>query len=109
MYEYDPKKVFIYASNFIIGIKKLSDETHRWPGLIISCFSTEVLIYFHLRSYNFVISFPFKMSTETKPSKAEYIIEQLNVNNAKKIALLTVMCFIMYHGYIHTRYGSIKS
>lgn len=60
---------------------------------------------FSSHKYNFV-SFPVKMSTETKPSKAEYIIEQLNVNNAKKIALLTVMCFIMYHGYIHTRYGS---
>lgn len=39
------------------------------------------------------------------PSKAEYLIKQLNVTNAKKIALLLVLCFIGYHGLIHLRYG----
>lgn len=38
-------------------------------------------------------------------SKAEYYIQQLNVNNAKKVALCLVLGFICYHGLIHLRYG----
>jgi N-acetylneuraminate 9-O-acetyltransferase len=34
-------------------------------------------------------------------SKAEYIILQLNVKNAKKIALLLVLLSICYHGLIN--------
>ncbi|GAB0100574.1 CAS1 domain-containing protein 1 [Sergentomyia squamirostris] len=39
-------------------------------------------------------------------SKAEYIIQQLNVNNAKKVALLMVLAFVAYHGLLHLRYGT---
>lgn len=39
------------------------------------------------------------------PSKAEYLIQQLNVTNAKKVAVLMVLGFIAYHGVIHLRYG----
>lgn len=39
------------------------------------------------------------------PSKAEYLIQQLNVTNAKKVALFMVLGFIVYHGVIHLRYG----
>lgn len=40
-------------------------------------------------------------------AKAEYYIQQLNVNNAKKVALCLVLGFICYHGLIHMRYGEI--
>lgn len=44
---------------------------------------------------------------ETKStSKAEYFIQQLNANNAKKVALLMVIGFIVFHGLIHLRVGS---
>ncbi|XP_055704657.1 N-acetylneuraminate 9-O-acetyltransferase isoform X1 [Phlebotomus papatasi] len=39
-------------------------------------------------------------------SKAEYIIQQLNVGNAKKIALMMVLAFMAYHGLLHLRYGT---
>lgn len=39
-------------------------------------------------------------------STAEYYIQQLNVNNAKKVALCLVLGFICYHGLIHLRYGT---
>lgn len=42
---------------------------------------------------------------ENNVSKAEYYIQQLNVNNAKKVALCMVLGFICYHGLIHLRYG----
>lgn len=42
---------------------------------------------------------------ELDASKAEYYIQQLNVNNAKKVALCLVLGFICYHGLIHLRYG----
>lgn len=42
---------------------------------------------------------------ERNVSKAEYYISQLNVNNAKKVALCLVLGFIFYHGLIHLRYG----
>lgn len=46
------------------------------------------------------------MSSEAQnPSKAEYLIQQLNVTNAKKVAILMVIGFIAYHGVIHLRYG----
>lgn len=45
------------------------------------------------------------MVSEPQPTKAEYIIQQLNNNNAKKIAFLLVLGFIGYHGLIHLRYG----
>lgn len=43
---------------------------------------------------------------ENNIGKAEYYIQQLNVKNAKKIALCLVIGFICYHGLIHLRYGS---
>lgn len=47
------------------------------------------------------------MINEERKSQAEYIIQQINVNNAKKIALLVVIGFIVYHGLIHIRYGKL--
>lgn len=44
--------------------------------------------------------------TNNGVSKAEYYIQQLNVNNAKKVALCLVLGFICYHGLIHLRYGN---
>ncbi|XP_055617219.1 N-acetylneuraminate 9-O-acetyltransferase isoform X2 [Toxorhynchites rutilus septentrionalis] len=46
------------------------------------------------------------MGSETKISKAERFIQNLNVINAKKLALLMVIGFIIYHGLLHLRYGS---
>lgn len=45
------------------------------------------------------------MTDEPKLSKAEYIIQQLNVLTAKKIATLLAVSFILYHSLIHYRYG----
>lgn len=48
------------------------------------------------------------MSSEqamTKKSKAENLIQKLNVHNAKKVALLLVLSFIGYHGILHFNYG----
>lgn len=42
---------------------------------------------------------------ERNVNKAEYYIQQLNSNNAKKVALCLVLGFIFYHGLIHLRYG----
>lgn len=42
---------------------------------------------------------------ENNVNKAEYYIQQLNSNNAKKVALCLVLGFIFYHGLIHMRYG----
>lgn len=44
-------------------------------------------------------------ATQTQQTKAEYIIQQLNVTNAKKVTILLVLGFIAYHGLIHLRYG----
>lgn len=43
--------------------------------------------------------------TGNESSRAEYLIGQLNVTNAKKVAVLMVLGFICYHGLIHLRYG----
>lgn len=43
--------------------------------------------------------------SEKNIGRAEYYIQQLNVNNAKKVALCLVLGFICYHGLIHLRYG----
>lgn len=45
---------------------------------------------------------------ENNIGKAEYYIQQLNVKNAKKIALCLVIGFICYHGLIHLRYGNLS-
>lgn len=42
---------------------------------------------------------------QNSTTKAEYIIQQLNAANAKKVAVLLVVGFICYHGLIHLRYG----
>lgn len=39
-------------------------------------------------------------------SGAERIIEQINSANAKKIALLLVIGFAIYHGLLHIQYGN---
>ena len=41
-------------------------------------------------------------------TKAEYIIQQLNATNAKKVALCLVIGFIVYHGIIHLRFGQFS-
>lgn len=38
-------------------------------------------------------------------SKAEYLIQQLNANNFKKLALFIVIGFIVYHGILNWQYG----
>lgn len=45
------------------------------------------------------------MSRNARQTKAEYIISQINVYNAKKVACLMVFGFIIYHGLIHIHYG----
>lgn len=45
------------------------------------------------------------MGVDGNQSKAEQIIQQLNAANAKKVALLMVLGFIIYHGLIHLRFG----
>lgn len=41
-------------------------------------------------------------------SKAEQIIGQINADNAKRIALLLVAGFAIYHGILHLRYGKLN-
>lgn len=45
------------------------------------------------------------MTEDFKVSKAEYIIQQLNVNTAKKVCFFLCLSFIFYHSLIHYRYG----
>lgn len=46
------------------------------------------------------------MVTDNKnKSKAEQLIDQINADNAKRIALLLVIGFVIYHGVLHLRYG----
>ena len=40
-----------------------------------------------------------------RPTKAEHLIQQLNANNAKKVALLLVLGFVAYHGILNWQYG----
>lgn len=39
------------------------------------------------------------------PTKADLFMEQLNATNAKKVALLLVLGFILYHGLLNWNYG----
>ncbi|KAH8368347.1 hypothetical protein KR084_010355 [Drosophila pseudotakahashii] len=39
------------------------------------------------------------------PTKADIFMEQLNATNAKKVALLLVLGFIVYHGLLNWNYG----
>lgn len=39
------------------------------------------------------------------PTKADLFIEQLNATNAKKVALLIVLGFVLYHGLLNWNYG----
>ncbi|XP_050332168.1 N-acetylneuraminate 9-O-acetyltransferase [Bactrocera neohumeralis] len=41
-----------------------------------------------------------------RPTKAERLIQELNANNAKKVALLLVLGFVAYHGILNWQYGS---
>lgn len=47
------------------------------------------------------------MTDDFRISKADYIIQQLNVQTAKKVCFLLALSFIIYHSYIHYRYGKI--
>ena len=38
-------------------------------------------------------------------SKAELFIQNLNANNAKKLAFAMVLGFVVYHAFLHLRYG----
>lgn len=38
-------------------------------------------------------------------TKAEYLIQQLNATNFKKLALAVVIGFIVYHGILNWQYG----
>ncbi|EDW06193.1 N-acetylneuraminate 9-O-acetyltransferase [Drosophila mojavensis] len=40
------------------------------------------------------------------PTKADLFMEQLNATNAKKVALLLVLGFVLYHGLLNWNYGS---
>lgn len=44
----------------------------------------------------------------SKKTSAEWIIDQLNVENAKLVAFVLVIGFIGYHGILHLRYGNYK-
>lgn len=46
------------------------------------------------------------MTDEFRISKADYIIQQLNVQTAKKVCFLLALSFIIYHAIIHYRYGT---
>lgn len=35
------------------------------------------------------------------------VIKRVNVTNAKKIAVLVVIAFIIYHGILHLSYGEV--
>lgn len=46
------------------------------------------------------------MVSDTKSkNKVEQFIEQINATNAKRIALLLVIGFTIYHGVLHLRFG----
>lgn len=40
-----------------------------------------------------------------KPERSAEIIKQINAKNAKLVALVLVVGFILYHGTVHLRYG----
>lgn len=42
------------------------------------------------------------------PTKADLFIEQLNATNAKKVALLLVLGFVLYHGLLNWNYGKLS-
>lgn len=43
---------------------------------------------------------------DTKLTKAEYLIQQLNVVNAKRAAYLLIFGFIFYHFFLHFYFGN---
>lgn len=49
------------------------------------------------------------MVSYSKKSSAEWIIDQLNVENAKLVAFVLVIGFIGYHGILHLRYGKLET
>lgn len=49
------------------------------------------------------------MTDDFKQSKADYIIQQLNVQTAKKVCFLLAFSFIIYHSIIHFKYGELPS
>lgn len=46
------------------------------------------------------------MTEDFQLSKADYIIQQLNVQTAKKVCFLLAFSFIIYHSIIHYKYGN---
>lgn len=45
------------------------------------------------------------LPSTSEKSRAEKIIEQINANNAKKVAFILVLGFVCYHEIFHLRYG----
>lgn len=45
-------------------------------------------------------------SDDFKISKADAIIQQLNVQTAKKCAFLLGFCFIVFHTFLHLKFGN---
>ncbi|EDV95368.1 N-acetylneuraminate 9-O-acetyltransferase [Drosophila grimshawi] len=45
-------------------------------------------------------------SVQRMPTRADLLMEQLNASNAKKVALLLVIGFVLYHGLLNWNYGS---
>lgn len=55
---------------------------------------------------NAMQSSPDEIATSSSNnSKAEHLIQQLNANNFKKLALAVVIGFIFYHGILNWQYG----
>lgn len=45
------------------------------------------------------------MGNNENLSKAERFIQNLNATNAKKLAFGMVLGFVVYHAFLHLRYG----
>lgn len=48
-------------------------------------------------------------SDDFKISKADYIIQQLNVQTAKKATFLLAFCFIVFHTFLHFHFGKSQT
>lgn len=45
----------------------------------------------------------------SKRSSAEKFIDEINITNSKKVAVVFVFGFIAYHGILHLQYGELNS
>lgn len=44
----------------------------------------------------------------SKRSSAEKFIDEINITNSKKVAVVFVLGFIAYHGILHLQYGEFN-